>query len=257
LTRYPHNRLKRLLAERKPALGHWLSMNSLAGTEMAAGAGWDWLLFDMEHVALDVETTERHLLAARHGGDAEFMVRIPSIDEVIVKRLMDAGVRSFMMPFAQTREDAERAVAATRYPPKGVRGFSGATRANDWGRDTADYLATHEADICVVIQVETPESVAAIPAMGAVDGVDGMLIGMSDLAANLGVVGQRGHPTALEKFDEAGRAIIATGKAAGFQGFDVATSRQLIEQGYTLAAVSGDVGVLSRGMADLLSAFDR
>jgi 4-hydroxy-2-oxoheptanedioate aldolase len=251
----PPNRLKRLLAERKPALGHWLSINSLAGTEMAAGAGWDWLLFDMEHVATDIETAERHLLAARHGGDAEFMVRIPSNDDVIVKRLMDAGVRSFMVPFVQTREEAERAVAATRYPPRGVRGFSGGTRANNWGRDTAGYLANHEAEICVVIQIETPESVAAIPAMGAVDGIDGMLIGMSDLAANLGVVGQRGHPRALEKFDEAGRAIIATGKAAGFQGFDVPASRKLIEQGYTLAAVSGDIAVLNRGMADLLGQF--
>jgi 4-hydroxy-2-oxoheptanedioate aldolase len=253
LSRYPGNRLKRLLAERRPALGHWLSLNSLAGTEMAAGAGWDWLLLDMEHVATDIETAERHLLAARHGGDAELVVRIPSLDEVIVKRLMDAGVRSFMFPFAQTVEDAQRAVAATRYPPKGVRGFSGATRANDWTKDK-DYIATYEGEVCVVIQIETPESVAAIPAMGAVDGIDGMLIGMSDLAANLGVVGQRGHPTALAKFDEAGTAIMATGKAAGFQGFDLPTSKRLIEQGYTLAAVSGDIAVLRQGMADVLAA---
>lgn len=253
--RYPPNRLKRLLAERKSALGHWLSLHSLAGTEIAAGAGWDWLLFDMEHVATDVETVERHLLAARHGGHAEFMVRLPAIDDVMVKRLMDSGVRSFMFPFAQSEEDARRAVASTRYPPKGVRGFAGNTRANDWGRDTPDYLASYEADICVVIQVETPESVAAIPAMGAVDGVDGMLIGMSDLAANVGVVGQRDHPKALAAFERAGKAIIATGKAAGFQGFDVPTSRKLIEQGYTLAAVSGDIGVLNRGMSQLLGEF--
>jgi 2-keto-3-deoxy-L-rhamnonate aldolase RhmA len=254
LTLYPRNRLKQLLAQRRPALGHWLSMNTLAGTEMAAGAGWDWLLLDMEHVAHDLETVERHLLAAHHGGDAELVVRIPSIDEVVVKRLLDGGVRSFMFPFAQTKEDAERAVASTRYPPRGVRGFSGATRANRYGRDKS-YIATYEADLCVIIQIESPVSVANIPAMGAVDGVDGMLIGMSDLAANLGLVGQRSHPAALAKFDEAGRAIMATGKAAGFQGFDVPTSRAFIEQGYTLAAVSGDIGVMNAGMADLLAAY--
>jgi 4-hydroxy-2-oxoheptanedioate aldolase len=224
---------------------------------MAAGAGWDWLLLDMEHVAVDVETVERHVLAAAHPrGNVELMVRIPSIDPVLIKGLLDAGVRSFMVPFVQTVEEARLAVAATRYPPAGIRGFAGTTRANHFGRDVS-YTATYAEDICVVIQIESPQSVANIPAFGAVDGVDGMLIGMSDLAANLGLVGQRDHSTAVAKFDEAGRAIMATGKAAGFQGFDVPTSQRFIAEGYTLAAVSGDIGVLLSGMAASLKSFGR
>jgi len=256
MTTYPPNGLKRRLAARQPALGHWLSLNSLAGTETAAGAGWDWLLLDAEHVAHDLESIERHVLAAHHGGSAELVVRVPSIDPNLIKRLMDAGVRSYMFPFVQTLDEAQLAVASTRYPPKGIRGFSGSTRANHWGRDKT-YLDTYADDVCVIIQIETPESVANISAFGAVEGIDGMLIGMSDLAANLGVVGQRGHPAALAKFDEAGRAIMATGKAAGFQGFDLPTSQRLIEQGYTLAAVSSDIGLLNQGMSGLLQAFGR
>ena len=254
MTSYPRNRLKQKLGAGQPALGFWLSLNSLPLTEMAAGAGWDWLLLDMEHAVYTDETVERHLVVARHGGDAELVVRIPSIDPVLVKRLLDAGVRSFMFPFVQTAVEAELAVQATRYPPAGIRGFSGATRANRYGRDT-HYLETYTDDICIIIQIETPDAVAAIPALGAVDGVDGMLIGMSDLAANLGLVGQRGHPEALAKFDEAGKAIMATGKAAGFQGFDVATSRRFIAEGYTLAAVGGDIAQVNAGMSDLLARF--
>ena len=121
---YPANDLKRKLRAGQPALGFWLSLNSLAVTEMAAGAGWDWLLLDMEHVVYDPETVERHLLAAHHGGPAELVVRIPSIDPVLVKRLLDAGVRSYMFPFVQTVEDAKLAVASTRYPPAGISGGS-------------------------------------------------------------------------------------------------------------------------------------
>lgn len=256
MTLYPPNNLKRRLAAKQTALGHWLSLNTLAGTEMAAGAGWDWLLLDAEHVTHDLETIERHVLAASHGGAAEVVLRTPSIDPNFIKRVMDAGVRSFMFPFVQTLAEAQLAVASTRYPPHGVRGYAGGTRAIHWGRDKT-YIDTYADDVCVIIQIETPESVANIPAFGTVEGVDGMLIGMSDLAANLGVVGQRDHPSAVQKFDEAGRAIMATGKAAGFQGFDVAMSQAFIEQGYTLAAVSGDIAVLNQGMSGLLGQFRR
>ena len=144
MTLYPPNALKRKLAERAPALGFWLSLNSLGGTEIAAGAGFDWLLLDMEHAVLDPESVERHVLAAHHGGGAELVVRVPSIDPALVKRLLDAGVRSFMFPFVQTVEEAQLAVASTRYPPEGIRGYSGGTRATHYGRDKS-YLATHEA----------------------------------------------------------------------------------------------------------------
>ena len=247
MTEQAGNHLKRLLAERKTALGFWLSTNSLTVTELAAGAGWDWLLLDMEHTLLDVETVERHLLAARYAGAAaELVVRIPSTDPVLVKRLLDAGVRSFMFPFVQTLEEARLAVAATRYPPHGIRGFAGGTRANRYGRDTK-YLSTYADDICVIIQIESPQAVANIPAYGGTDGIDAMLIGANDLAANMGHVGDTRHPDVAAAVDSAGRAIIATGKAAGFQFFDDRADH-LIGQGFTLAAVAGDIHTLSSTM---------
>ena len=248
MTAYPPNHLKLLLAERKPALGYWLSTNSLMVTEIAAGAGWDWLLLDMEHSLHDVETIERHVLAAHHADTpTELVVRLPSIDPILVKRLLDAGVRSFMYPYVQTLEEAQLAVAATRYPLAGLRGFSGSTRANRYGRDTS-YLKTYADEICVIIQIESPQAVANIPAYGAIDGLNAMLIGANDLAANMGHLGDTRHPDVAAAVEAAGQAIIATGKAAGFQFFDD-RAPHLIGQGFTLAAVAGDIHTLSTSMA--------
>jgi 4-hydroxy-2-oxoheptanedioate aldolase len=210
VTLYPPNHLKQLLAERKTALGFWLSLNSLAGTEIGAGAGFDWLL-------------------------------------------LDAGVRSFMFPYVQTVEEARRAVAATRYPPKGMRGYSGSTRANGFGRDRT-YTATYEDDLCVIIQIESPQAVANIVEYGEIDGIDAMLIGANDLAANMGHLGNTSHPDVVATFDEAARAIMATGKAAGFQFFDRDMAKRLIERGLTLAAVGGDIKVILDGTAGVLAA---
>ena len=250
------NAFKRRLYERVPQLGYWLSLNSLAATEIAAGAGFEWVLLDMEHSTLSIETIERHLLAARHGGDAEFIVRIPGVDPIMVKRLLDAGVRSFMFPYVQTVEDAQLAVAATRYPPSGIRGYSGNTRANRFTTDTAYPGKAHE-EIVVILQVETPQALDNIPAYGAIEGVDGIFIGPNDLAASIGLVGQAGHPEVRRLVDEAGKAILATGKAAGMLDFNVATARPLVEGDFTFVAVGSDLSTVSRGTKQLLGEFGR
>jgi len=247
VTLYSRNRLKQKLGANQPALGFWLSLNSLAITEMAAGAGWDWLLLDMEHAIYDAEGVERHLLAARSGGDAEFVVRPPSHDPNLIKRLMDGGVRSFMFPFVQTVAEAEAAVASTRYPPRGIRGFSGGSRANDYGRGTESYIQDYERDICVILQVESPQAVDNIAGYATIDGVDAILIGANDLAANMDHLGDTRHPEVVAKFDEAGAAIMSAGKAAGFQFFDERMTG-LLERGFTLTAVAGDMNVMLRGM---------
>jgi len=241
------NQLKRKLKAGETALGFWLSTNSLAVTEMAAGGGWDWVLLDMEHTAYDVETVERHMLAAHHGGDAEFVVRVPNVDPALMKRLMDAGVRSYMFPYVDTVEEARLAVATTRYPPHGIRGFAGGSRATRFGRD-ADYLKSYSDDVFVCIQIESARAVDAIGAYGTIDGIDSMLIGANDLAADLGHLGDTRHAEVTAKFDEAATAIMATGKAAGFQFFDERAA-ELIARGFTFAAVEGDTHTLLSGMA--------
>jgi len=249
--------LKRLLAERKPALGFWLSLNSIGITEIAAGAGFDWLLLDAEHALLNLESIEKHVLAAHNaGGDTELVLRVPNTDPVPMKALLDAGVRSFMFPFVQSEAEARLAVASTRYPPHGVRGFSGATRANQYGRD-ADYLKSYADDICVIIQIESPQSVDAIPAFGTIDGIDAMLIGANDLAANMGHLGDTSHPDVLAMFDRAAASIMETGRAAGFQFFDRERAEGLLSRGFTLGAVSGDINLMLRGTAKVLEGFRR
>jgi 4-hydroxy-2-oxoheptanedioate aldolase len=254
VTLYSPNQLKRKLAAKQTALGFWLSLNSIAATEIAAGAGFDWLLLDAEHSVHDLESIERHVLAAHHAAtDTELVVRVPAIDATLVKGLIDAGVRSFMFPYVQTVEEARLAVAATRYPPAGIRGYSGSTRANRYGRDKT-YNATYADDICVIVQIESPLAIDNIGAYGAIDGVDAMLVGANDLAANMGHLGNTAHADVVAALDQAGEAIVATGKAAGFQFFDASIARRLIGRGFTLAAVGGDMNALIRGMAGTLDA---
>src|SRR6218665_2880259 len=184
--------LKRGLAKGKKQPGLWLSLESPHVTEVLAGAGYDWLLLDMEHTCLDTSQGADHPRAAK-GGTAELVVRIPWNEPVIVKRLLDAGVRSIMVPFVQGADEARRAVAATRYPPHGIRGVSGNMRANGFSR-IKDYGQRYHEEQCIIVQIESPTAVAAIAEIGAVDGVDGIFVGPNDLAANMGLYGQPGAP---------------------------------------------------------------
>lgn len=188
----PQNRFKRALAAGKPQIGLWLSLASPAATEVAAGAGFDWLLLDMEHAPNELPDIAHHLRAAE-GGTAEPVVRVPWNDAVMVKRLLDIGARSLLFPFVQSAEEARRAVAATRYPPYGIRGFAGTTRANRYGR-IPDYAKRASDEICVLVQCETRKAVADIPAIAALDGIDGIFIGPADLAADTAISPTRSIP---------------------------------------------------------------
>jgi 4-hydroxy-2-oxoheptanedioate aldolase len=250
----PANAFKRGLAAGRTQIGLWSSLSSSYTVEAIAGAGFDWLLLDAEHSVHDLESIERHVLAAHHAAtDTELVVRVPAIDANLVKGLIDAGVRSFMFPYVQTVEEAKLAVAATRYPPAGIRGYSGSTRANRYGRDKT-YNATYADDICVIVQIESPQAIDNIGAYGAIEGVDAMLVGANDLAANMGHLGNTAHADVVAALVRAGEAIVATGKAAGFQFFDASIARRLIGRGFTLAAVGGDMNALIRGMAGTLDA---
>src|SRR6266404_9782180 len=149
----PRNEFKRNLAAGKAQIGMWLTLCSPTATEAAAGAGFDWLLIDMEHSPNELPDIAHHLRAAV-GGTAEPVVRVPWNEPVIVKRLLDIGARTLLFPFVQSAEEARRAVAATRYPPQGIRGFAGTTRANRYGR-VADYAKRASEEICVLVQCET------------------------------------------------------------------------------------------------------
>jgi 4-hydroxy-2-oxoheptanedioate aldolase len=251
----PQNRFKRALAAGTPQIGLWMSLASPSATEVAAGAGFDWLLLDMEHSPNELPDIAHHLRAAE-GGTAEPVVRVPWNEPVIVKRLLDIGARTLLFPFVQSAEEARRAVQATRYPPHGIRGFAGTTRANRYGR-VAGYAQKATEEICVLVQCETRKAVADIAAIAAVDGVDGIFIGPSDLAADMGHLGNTQHADVQAAILDAGKRIKAAGKAPGFLSVREDETRRVLDGGFLFVAVNTDVAILARHSEALVRAFKK
>jgi 4-hydroxy-2-oxoheptanedioate aldolase len=240
----PPNPLKRALRERRHQIGLWSMLASPVATEIAAGSGFDFLVLDMEHAPNEL-TAIRDQLQAMQGSAAAPVVRPPWNDTVVFKRLLDIGAQNFVVPMVQDSDDARRAVAATRYPPRGVRGVAVATRANRFGRVT-DYLQRASDEICVHVQIETRAALANLEAIAAVDGVDGLFIGPSDLAADFRQLGNSADPEVRHAIDDAIYRICATGKAAGILAPVEADARHWLALGATFVAVGSDLGVLAR-----------
>ncbi|MBS7698697.1 MULTISPECIES: HpcH/HpaI aldolase/citrate lyase family protein [unclassified Chelatococcus] len=243
-TDLPANSFKSRLQAGNPLIGFWLTTASPTSTEIAAGAGFDWLLIDMEHSPNELPDIGHHLRAAE-GGVAEPIVRVPWNEPVLVKRLLDLGARTLLFPYVQSAEEARQAVAATRYPPHGIRGLSGLSRANRYGR-VPDYFGRAADEICVLVQVETRRGLDAIEDIAAIDGVDGLFIGPADLSADFGKAGKWREPEIWSAIIEGGRRIKAAGKAAGFLSASEADCRDVIAAGFTFVAVGIDAGILAR-----------
>lgn len=244
--------LKQSLRQGSRLSGFWLSLCSPTVTEIAAGSGIDWLLLDMEHAPNDLSQIIDHLRAAGSANpDAQMVVRMPSSDQTMTKRLLDIGVRNLMFPMIQNAEDARRAVSWTRYPPEGLRGISATIRANNYARQT-EYLTTYADAQCVIVQVETPEAVAEISAIAAVPGVDAIFIGPGDLSSAMGHTGNPMHPDVQDKIREAVDAIHAAGLPAGILGYGADLARRYFEGGIEFVAIAGDAWLLTRQMDALV-----
>jgi 4-hydroxy-2-oxoheptanedioate aldolase len=249
----PSNRFKSALRKGEMQLGLWSGLSSNVTVEVLANAGFDWLLLDTEHSPNELPMVHSQLQAIVRG-PTHPIVRPTWNDTVTIKRFLDIGVQTLLIPFVQNADEARQAVAATRYPPLGVRGYAAAARASDFGR-VKDYPAACEEQICVLLQVETPEALANIEAIAAIDGVDGIFIGPGDLAASMGYIGQVGHPEVVAAIDDAIRRIRATGKPAGILAGDERLARHWIEVGANFVAVGSDVGLLARGAEQLAARF--
>jgi 4-hydroxy-2-oxoheptanedioate aldolase len=246
------NTLKAALRRGEKTIGLWLTLGSFTATEIAARAGFDWLLIDMEHTVASEAEVLGHLRAAM-GGTAEPMVRIPWNDAVVVKRVLDIGVRSILVPYVQNADEARRAVAATRYPPDGIRGYSGMSRANDYARDKA-YATGAASEIFLAVQVESPEAVANAGAIAAVEGIDGVFVGPNDLAANMGLVGQAGHAAVRDAVATVIAPIHAAGKSAGMLDFNVDGARRWFELGFDFIGIGSDTSLLAAAVNGLVKA---
>jgi 4-hydroxy-2-oxoheptanedioate aldolase len=249
----PSNRFKREIRAGRPQIGLWSALASHIAAEIVAGSGFDWLLIDTEHAPNDPLTVHTQLQAMA-SGTASPIVRPAWNDAVLFKRFLDLGVQSFLVPWVQSAEEARRAVAATRYPPHGVRGVAATTRANQYGRIKNDPAPIHE-ELCVVVQIETRAALDHLEAIAAVDGVDGLFIGPSDLAADFGHVGQNAHPDVRAAIDRAIARIRATGRFAGILAPAEADARHWLELGCLMVAVGSDVGVLARQTEALAARF--
>lgn len=252
------NRFKHALAARQPQIGLWSSLPDPYCAELLAGAGFDWIMLDAEHTPSGPDSMQRRLqaVAAEHERPASAVVRPPWNDAVLIKQYLDIGAQTLLLPFVQSRAEAEAAVAATRYPPQGIRGMGGTMRASRFGRD-AQYVAGAASELCVLVQVETAEALEQLEDIARVDGVDGVFIGPGDLSASMGVAGQVNHPRVRAAVDQAIARILACGKAPGILMNDEARAQELLGLGALFVAVAHDQVLLRKAVDDAAARFAR
>jgi 4-hydroxy-2-oxoheptanedioate aldolase len=252
-TSLPVNSFKRALQEGQPLIGLWSSLCSNLSVEILAGAGLDWLLLDMEHAPNEVPQLVSQLQAMT-GGTAAPVIRPAWNDLVLIKRVLDAGAQNLLVPYVQTADEARAAVAATRYPPEGLRGVATMHRANRFGRTTG-YFQGANKEMCVLVQVETRVTLQNLELIAAVEGVDGLFIGPSDLSASLGHLGNSQHPEVRAAIKDAVGRIRRAGKAVGILAPLEEDARHWLEQGCTVVAVGGDAALLARESEELAAKF--
>jgi 4-hydroxy-2-oxoheptanedioate aldolase len=249
----PPNAFKRALKAGKAQIGLWSSLSSNYSVEVIAGAGFDWILLDTEHSPADLENLLTQLQAAAPY-PAHPVVRVPWNDMVTIKRTLDVGAQSLLIPYVSTADEARSAVSYTRYPPAGVRGVAGTTRATRFGR-IKDYAGRAHEEICVLVQVETQAALDNIDAICGIDGIDGVFIGPADLHASMGYPGEIANPKVKPLIDDAIRRIRKRGCAPGILTPSEADARHWLECGALFVAVGADVGILARGAEALAAKF--
>jgi 2-dehydro-3-deoxyglucarate aldolase len=246
------NSFRRDLRARKTLIGCWASLANNITTEILGYAGFDWLLIDGEHAPNDWGSFIAQLQALKDSPSAP-VVRPQCAEPVIIKRLLDIGFFNFLMPYIESEDQASAVVAATRYPPQGMRGVGTVHRSIKYGY-VPDYFTRVNEDISVTVQIESRKGVENVEAIASVDGVDGLFIGPSDLSADYGVLGQVSHPEVVGAIER----VVATGKAAG-KAVGILTgekdARRYLDMGMTMVAVGGDVGIFKTATKTLADRF--
>jgi 4-hydroxy-2-oxoheptanedioate aldolase len=248
----PINHLKAALAAKTPQFGIWLNLASSYSAELLAGCGFDWLLIDGEHGPNSIPTMLTQ--AQTIGNRTNIVVRIPVGGAHLVKQVLDLGIQTVMVPMIESVDHAEEMVRAMKYPPEGIRGLGASVaRAADFGR-VSDYLSTANTQTCLILQVESRAGLSALPGILALNSVECVFIGPSDLAADMGFPGNTAAPEVQAAIDAAVMQIIASGKAAGILTFDLALAKRYREMGVTFLGVGGDIPLLVKAASGLLAA---
>lgn len=238
------NPLKRQLADTSRLLtGTWLMSGAPSTAEAMGHCGFDFLVVDMEHVPIEMSDLA-NILRAIETTPAQAIVRLAWNDQVLVKRAMDAGARTLMLPFIETADEAQAAISYTRYPPDGVRGVAAVHRGSHYGR-VPDYLKRANDEVAVILQLETPGAVARLAEIAAVPGVDALFLGPGDMSAAMGRIGQIGDADIQAKIAEAASLARAAGKPIGIVGPNPDMVRRFIQYGYSFAAVASDIAMMT------------
>lgn len=245
--------------EQRRQIGLWTGLRSTLVAEMLSHvSGLDWFVIDMEHCPNEINDVLLQLQVSQRGR-AEPVVRVPWNEPVVVKRVLDLGAQSLIFPWINTAEEARRAVEATRYPShgsaSGIRGVMSLARMNNYGAQNPHYYKEAAGQICNIVQIETAEAVANIEEIAAVDGIDALFIGPSDLAASLGHIGNAQHPEVRETIAQAFRRIAATGKASGFLNANHDDCRSALQEGCNFVAVGSDIQMVTAAAKSAASSF--
>ncbi|MFJ4152747.1 HpcH/HpaI aldolase/citrate lyase family protein [Streptomyces galbus] len=243
-----------LAASDRPLIGMWVCSGSPLVAEICAGSGLDWLLVDMEHGPNQLESALAQLQAVA-AYPVSPLVRAPGLLPVMIKQILDLGAQNILLPMIDTPEQAEAAVRAVRYPPRGNRGIGSAlARSARWNR-VADYLVNADEHVSLFVQIESVTGVENAAEIAAIDGVDGVFVGPSDLAASMGLIGQQTHPDVVAAAGRAFDAVHSAGKPFGVNAFDPAVASAYIQQGASFVLVGADVALLARSSEKLAEQF--
>ncbi|MBC7675644.1 MAG: HpcH/HpaI aldolase/citrate lyase family protein [Rhodoferax sp.] len=246
----PHNLLKHRLAKGEVLHGCWLGMADAYVAEIAATCGFDWLLIDGEHAPNDIRSLSSQLAAVMHSPSLP-IIRLPDDDTAKIKQALDIGAQSLLIPMVENAAQAERIYRATRYAPEGMRGVgSSLARASRFSA-IPDYLTTANAEICLILQVESRAGLAALDDILAVKGIDGVFIGPSDLAADMGHLGQPGHPDVKTAVLDALRQIRKAGLTAGVLSTDTDYINDCKAAGANFVGIGIDVTLYATAMRSL------
>lgn len=244
------NTFKAAILAGRPQIGIWSSMCSHVGAEIIADAGFDWILIDTEHSPVDISGVYP-LLQAVGRGTAAPIVRVAWNDPVLLKRVLDIGAQTVLVPFVQNAQEAATAVQGCLYPPHGMRGVSGSMRANRYGRDVS-YGTTAADELCLIVQVETEEALANIAEIALVPGVDGVFVGPSDLAASMGHLGNPNHPDVQTAIRGAIDTLKGLNVPGGILTPSAVDAARYQEWGYCFVAGGVDTAMLAKA-ADTLA----
>ena len=246
----PKNLFKAGLTAGQRQLGIWNTIGGNTVPELLGGSGFDWVLVDCEHAAIETVEVLPALQAIGQNPDTSAVVRVAANDPTLFKRVLDMGAQTVMVPYVQTADEAAAAVYAMRYGPNGMRGMAGMTRATRYGR-VEDYYNKAEEELCLIVQVETLEGLRNLDAIAQTDGVDGVFIGPADLSASMGLRGQLTHPDVDKAIADAITELVDMDVPAGVMALDPAVAERYLACGTSFVAVAVDLVMLADAVADI------